>query len=160
MITVNPPLLLFKSIHRCWQCDTMQEVIALGAVSLSDDEGDPGRQRQVTECVLLSEIGVMPADVAEYLRRNFPRYARHYSRTAGMSYYANMCECGANFGDHFLFSEPGGAFYPETELDASQIMCMELPFRGQSTFDCSYNVGLGQMILCNARAETHPQAQF
>ena len=111
VITLNPPLLLFITMHRCWKCGGMQEVIALGSDSLTDDDYDSGGSGEIKECVLLSEIEVMPEAIDEYLRQHFPLYRLHYSQTAEMSYYANICECGANFGDHFLFSEPGGAFF-------------------------------------------------
>ena len=68
-----------------------------------------------------------------------------------MSYYANICECGANFGDHFLFSEPRGAFFPETEAEVSRIICEELPFQDRLCFECSFILGSGEIILRNAR---------
>jgi hypothetical protein len=156
MITLNPPLLLFRSAHRCWKCGTMQKVIALGSVSLTDEGCDSDQPREINECALLSFIEAMPPHVAAYLRENFPQYGPNYSQTADMSYYANVCECGAPFGDHFLFGEPGGTFFPETDADASQISCMQLPFQGKFGFEASYSVGPGEMILRNARAEAAP----
>jgi hypothetical protein len=38
-----------------------------------------------------------------------------------MSYYANTCQCGALFGDHYLVSEPGGAFFPEARRRGIEI---------------------------------------
>jgi hypothetical protein len=45
------------------------------------------------------------------------------SATAQADYLGNTCEsCGVLQGDHYLESEPGGAFWPETPREAERIV--------------------------------------
>jgi hypothetical protein len=45
----------------------------------------------------------------------------------GMDYYANTCkDCGANFGDFYLFSEPEHAFSPLDEVQAKRMNVIEM----------------------------------
>jgi hypothetical protein len=60
-----------------------------------------------------------------------PRYEKRFSRTAETSYYANVCSCGPNFGDFFLFGEPGAAFFPLTEKEAQELTIEEIPVKGE-----------------------------
>jgi hypothetical protein len=64
-----------------------------------------------------------------------------------MTYYANICcSCGANFGDFFLHSEPGGAFCPMTEEHAVRMKITKLPFDEVYDFDCTWSLGRWQFI--------------
>lgn len=76
---------------------------------------------------------------------------KRHSRTAGEAYYANTCECGANFGDFYLFSEPGGAFFPNTDDAARAIGLEPMPFSGTLKFAASYSHGIGDYILQHAK---------
>lgn len=89
----------------------------------------------------------MPELVFDYVTSKHPRYIKKYSKTADETYFANVCECGANFGDFYLFSEPEGAFFPVTEKDAASIRIIEMPFEGQFEFECSWSEGSGSLIL-------------
>ena len=48
----------------------------------------------------------MPKVILDYLASVHPRFEKRTSKTAGTSYYMNVCGCGANFGDFYPFSEP------------------------------------------------------
>jgi hypothetical protein len=69
----------------------------------------------------------MPSELLAFIQQRQPRYKKQYSRTAQMSYYANTCQRGALFGDHYLVSEPGGAFFPEDCADAARIEISRAP---------------------------------
>ena len=56
------------------------------------------------------------------IRHYAPSWRPGYSQTAGTSYYANHCPyCSRLQGDFMIFSEPGGAFLPESPQQAAKI---------------------------------------
>jgi hypothetical protein len=50
--------------------------------------------------------------------------------------------------------EPGGAFFPIDEIGASRITIEELPLTGTFEMDCSYGMGLGDLIFEHAQKHT------
>jgi hypothetical protein len=150
-LQVHCPLYLLTSSEVCWKCGATQYVLALGTHNLHDGEYDVVEPGDMSELVLLSNVEEMPLPVFEYMAQKNQRYMRHYSRTAGQTYYANTCECGANFGDFYLFSEPGGAFFPDTDEAAAEIELEVMPFSGSLRFVASYSVGVGEYILKHAK---------
>jgi hypothetical protein len=152
MLTVSTPLYLVESNEACWTCNNSQVVIALATDHILDDSaGDPTQPDQSALFTLLSDIEEMPVEVYEFVAAQHSRYKKHYSKTVEFEYYANICTCGANFGDWYLFCEPGGAFFPESEEDARLVKLIELPFRGRLEFSCSYSQGAGDLIRDNAQ---------
>jgi hypothetical protein len=79
------------------------------------------------ETYLLRYMEDMPAFVFQYMAGLAPGYRKLFSVTAGHDYYANVCSCGANFGDWFLFYEPGGAWLPEDGADVLLTRFSALP---------------------------------
>lgn len=150
-IQVLDPLFLLISAEACWQCRAPQTVIAIGAHRLIDEYGEVGDSRGL---ILLSNITAMPAHVWEYIRARNPRYVLRQSRTAESTYYANTCECGALIGDFYLFSEPGGAFFPLSPNEAAGIKYHRMPFDGPFAFECSYSQGPGDAILAHGINES------
>jgi hypothetical protein len=97
----------------------------------------------------------MPSELLAFIQRSLPQYKKQYSHTAEMSYYANTCQCGALFGDHYLVSEPGGAFFPEDRADAARIEMSRVPCSPPLLFQCDYSMGsVGEMIWENARRDS------
>jgi hypothetical protein len=92
-----------------------------------------------------------PKAVLDKVLALHPRFEKRTSKTTETSYYMNLCECGAHFGDFYLFSEPGGAFFPMDDQAAARIIVHELPLTGRFEFDCSYSMGLGQSILAHGK---------
>jgi hypothetical protein len=150
-LQVHCPLYLLKSSEPCWKCGSTQVVHALGVHNLKDDGEDVVDAGDTSELILLSNIVEMPFTVFKYVAQRNHRYMKRYSRTAGEKYYANTCECGANFGDFYLFSEPGGAFFPDTDDAAREIELETTPFTGTLRFVASYSIGTGEQILQHAR---------
>ncbi len=59
-----------------------------------------------------------------------------------------MCECGANFGDWFLHSEPGeGGFFPTTEEEAHLIIVNELDLSEAVHVDADAIGSISALIL-------------
>jgi hypothetical protein len=150
-LEVHCPLFLLTSSEPCWKCGSVQTVNAIGTHALRDGDEelvDPGDK---AELFLLSNISEMPFPVFKYVAQRNHRYMKRHSRTAGETYYANTCECGANFGDFYLFSEPGGAFFPDTDEAAQLIQLEPMPFTGTLKFSASYSTGIGDYILQHAK---------
>jgi hypothetical protein len=100
-----------------------------------------------------------------------PNYKKLYSRTADEEYYANVCECGANFGDFYLFSEPDGAWFPKDDSGVATARVLPVavadPFevecdfgacklRGTDTFFRGATVAQGRA----SEVIAHPQTAF
>jgi len=153
MLKIHCPLYLITSQEPCWKCGSSQTVVAIGTHNLQDGEDVVCEVGDQTELLLLNNIASMPFKVFKYVAQRNHRYMKRHSRTAGSVYYANTCECGANFGDFYLFSEPGGAFFPETEADATSIKYHAMPFTGTLPFDCGYSQGIGELILSHGTQE-------
>jgi len=70
---------------------------------------------------------------------------------AGKKYYANTCpKCRVLYGDFFLHAEPGAPFFPTDEEDAKLLYIKEIPI-SKTVLNAGLNLGLGQMILSNAK---------
>jgi hypothetical protein len=89
----------------------------------------------------------MPQSIFESLSVSNPRYRLHHSRTVSTEYYANICESGANFGDFYLFNEPGHAFFPTSVEEASRIAITKLPLVGTFELRCGWELGAGEFIF-------------
>lgn len=133
-----PFYLLFGS-ESCWKCNERQTVVGLAA--RDSEEGED------SEPFLLQEIEAMPDELRAQIQMHHQNFEWRESRAAGYSYFMNTCPCGAHFGDFYLFSEPGGAFFPSTEEDAAKIGILELPVEGTHGLACNPGFGLGGFIL-------------
>jgi hypothetical protein len=150
-MNVAAPVYLLRSFEKCWSCKSTQPVIAIACISISgsDPDGEPvGNEGEV---FILDSIEEMPSTILKYVHARHPQFERRESKTAGFSYFMNTCSCGAHFGDFYLHSKPGGAFYPMDETQASMIAIEELPIAGTVDFVCSYSVGIGSYIFEHAR---------
>jgi hypothetical protein len=150
-LQVHCPIFLLTSSEPCWKCGAVQTVNAIGTHALREGDEELTESGDTSELFLLSNITDMPLQVFKYVAQRNHRYMQRHSRTAGESYYANTCECGANFGDFYLFSEPGGAFFPDTDEAAGAIEIEPMPFSGTLSFAASYSTGIGEYILQHAK---------
>jgi hypothetical protein len=154
-IAVEGRLSLLTANAACWKYRQPQDVVAIAAQGLSEsgepipDTRDPG------SLIILSAIEEMPSELLAFIQQMQPRYQKQYSRTAEMSYYANTCQCGALFGDHYLVSEPDGAFFPEDRAEAARITMSRVPCNLPLLLHCDYSMGsVGEMIWENARRDS------
>lgn len=149
-LKIAAPIYLITSQEPCWRCGQPQNVVALAASNVDDGEGffPPS---ELSAPLLLSNIVEMPASVVDAVCTRHPRYRKHLSRTIGQTYFANLCECGANFGDHYLHSEPGGAFFPETDETAARMTIQTLPLEGEFELTAIYTQGVEDSIFTHAQ---------
>ncbi len=154
-ITVEGRLYLLTANAACWKCGQAQDVVAIAAQGLSEGGEPIPDTHDPRSLVVLSAIVEMPSELLAFIQQRQPRYQKQYSRTAEMSYYANNCQCGALFGDHYLVSEPGGAFFPEDLAEAARIEMSRIPCSPPLLFQCDYSMGsVGEMIWENARRDS------
>lgn len=153
MTEISCPLYLLTSLEPCWKCGLCSDIVAIGTLNvkngLNKECGDENRGK----LFLLKNVTSMPLDVFKYIEQRNSRYMKRHFKTAGSVYYANSCECGANFGDFYLYTQLGGAFNPETESDASFIKYHEMPFSGAQTFVCGYSECNNDLILSKGEKE-------
>mgnify|MGYP005756854197 CR=1 FL=1 len=107
-IKIHPPFFLAESRETCWKCGQSAAVYGFVASEIEDDNDGPAFEGPY----FLRNIEELPELLARSLPCGTESFAKVSSLAAGLAYYANLCKCGANFGDHYLFSEPGGAFFP------------------------------------------------
>ena len=131
---------LLRSKAQCHVCGTTQSVVAIGASEFEEDGVSLG-DSNLPSWYLLSRVETLPREVLAYIQSVAPGYRPMASRTAGMTYFANTCSCGTNFGDFYLFSEPGGAFFPETAQEASLVEVSQVPLAGPFEIECSLSEG-------------------
>ena len=154
-IAVEGRLYLLTANAGCWKCRRPQDVVVIAAQGLSEggevisDTQDPG------SLAILSAIEEMPSELLTFIQKRQSGYQKQYSHAAEMSYYANTCQCGALFGDHYLVSEPGGAFCPEDRADAARIVISRVTCRSPLLLQCNYSVGsVGELIWENAHRDS------
>jgi hypothetical protein len=145
---IGTPIYLVESQDLCWKCRKPQRVIALAAARLDDGEDmDTFDGGPMEEPFLFKNVQRLAAPLEQWLAKNAPLFRRHFSKKAGLEYFANHCQnCGANFGDHFLH-ESGGAFFPINPHDAEHISLVELPFDGEFEIEADWVMGAGDLLL-------------
>lgn len=151
---IFPPFYLFFSSEPCWKCGEEQTVVALGVSGCHDEEygfcsGGEGQSEEII--LLVSNLSEIPEGLRSEIAKRHPRFKLHHSHTASSSYYANMCGCGAHFGDFYLFSEPGGAFFPTSEEEAESVAYCELPIAEPLEVVGNWSEGPGDNLFKNGR---------
>lgn len=134
-LELSSPLYLVTSSEPCWKCSESQKVIAIATSVIKDEFETFGGNGEMYFVINIEE---MPMKLYEYINAINPNYKKYYSHTADVTYYSNTCSCGANFGDFYLYSEPDGAFFPQSADIASSITAQLLPFNGQFNFIGGY----------------------
>jgi len=138
-----PPLYLIGKKIYCWRCDSKMPVVTLLAPHVENAE---------SEICLLSDIVELPKDVLSHIQNRVPTFRLKFSKMAGQKYFGNTCpECGVLSGDFFLHSEPGAPFFPENEKEAKSLYLTEIPLSTAISVKASLSVGVGEMILNNAK---------
>ena len=86
----------------------------------------------------------MPKPLLDAIREFHSQYELRYSYTAMDSTYVNVCECRANFGNFFLYEEPGGPFFPMSSEQASLLTIRTLQIKGTFEFE---NIGTNDDVF-------------
>ena len=142
-IKISPPLYLIGMKIPCWRCETNMTVATLLAPHVEDTQG---------EVCLLSNIEELPDEVLSYIKKRVPTFKLRSSKMAGSKYYANTCpKCRVIYGDFFLHAEPGAAFFPTDEKEAKSLYLTEIPISKTIEVDGSLGMGVGELILSNAK---------
>jgi hypothetical protein len=147
---IAAPIYLLRSSEPCWKCGAVQQVIALATMHLVENDPEDNVENG-DEPIILNNIAEMPKEILNHICSLHPQYEKRTSKMAGSAHYMNTCSCGAHFGDFYLHSEPGGAFFPNSEEQARQITVQELPFTGTFEFLCGYGIGTGSFIFEHAQ---------
>lgn len=143
-----PPVYSVESKAACWRCDRVPGVAAVAAESfITRNESERAAKRDL---YLFSGIEYLPRELLAAMRSVNPGYRRRYSKTAGASYYMNHCACGAQMGDFFMHSEPGGAFFPTTRQAARAIRLRRLELDGPVTITGALSILHPNLILDHA----------
>jgi hypothetical protein len=142
-LKINPPLYMIGQKVSCWRCESIMTVIALLAPNVDDTEG---------QVCVLSDIDDIPQEVVSHIKSKVPTFKLKHSKMAGKKYFANTCpRCGVLYGDFFLHAEPGAPFFPSDEEQAKSLYMKEIPLPKSIEIRAGLNLGLGELILLNAK---------
>lgn len=126
---------VIQSSQTCWRCKQNTPVVGLLVPAEHehlwvDDDPALDEWEEPDSASIVSHVSRLPAGVLVRLQTVSPHY-RWGSSKAGGEYFMNHCaKCGTLQGDHFLYSEPDGAFFLMSEEEASRIhtTAIEEPF--------------------------------
>ena len=142
-LKINPPLYLIGKKISCWRCEAKMPAVALLAPNVEDTDN---------QICILSDIYDLPNEVLSFIQQRVPTFKLKYSKMADAKYYANTCpKCKVISGDFFLHSEPGGPFFPIDANYAKSLYIKEIPIVNSITAEASFGLGLGELILSNAK---------
>jgi len=117
----------------CYACDQPMAVSALLVPAhVERDEGDD-EWITIDESALLIYVEVVDEAAGSVWMAHAPQIAPAASRTAGLTYLANMCRCGALQGDWYL-TEPDGPFFPlyDAGIAAIDVHWIEAPIEARA----------------------------
>ena len=113
------PLYALSSLETCNKCNQTSSVIALGCCNIMKLEDDDEGWQNEEMFVLISDIGYLPANVAEKVMDLSPRFQFVFMEDYGESMWVNTCAfCGAPFDDMDMHCSPGRAFFPLSFKDS------------------------------------------
>lgn len=119
LLELLPPIFVVESRSACWKCGRQVTVGTVAATSFIESGDDT--ESVESDLYLFSGITHLPKQATEALQALNSGYRRRFSKTAGTKYFMNHCPCGAQLGDFFMHSEPGGAFLPIDAKAAASI---------------------------------------
>lgn len=127
--------MLLKSTQICYMCGSEAEVFCLAAAGFTENETD------FNEFVHFSNITELTDPLVTILKKKAPRYYYDYTKQRGSCYFMNHCKCGTKLMDFYLHNSAGGAFLPETENKAKEIILYDI--------ELSEKVALAATIVIN-----------
>jgi hypothetical protein len=144
-ITVSAPLFLISTMQPCNLCGNENMVAALATNNLSAEE------EQEEEGFLLSYVEDLPAELLGEILKRQPNFAIRHSMTAGDSYFMTVCECGGQYGDHYVHKQ----LLNQAFRAPDEITVQELPLAGTWVIPCAYSqsISVGELLdLAEVRA--------
>ncbi|MDP5542475.1 DUF5710 domain-containing protein [Pseudomonas aeruginosa] len=160
-----PYYYIIESTSDCWKCSNWTRVYAFmlpeghEEFELVDDDEEFSLERNLGEWIRHDHRGTagtvhsLSPSVAAQVRRYTANLKLACSKTAGHRYIMNHCEhCGAKLGDFYMHTEPGGAFFPTSPQQASNMTLIKINER----FDANCGVGFAtdDFFDCMRRDET------
>ena len=118
-IVFEAPFHLLEAESNCWDCGRVQRVCALVS--------NRAREEAYDDPVILKYAEWLPSALRQEIAKTYPRYCLAETKNSGRTYYANLCECGAVMGDHYLHN-PDEAFFPMDNDGMSRISARKLEY--------------------------------
>ena len=117
----------------CHACSQPVAVSALLVPAYFQCDEDGGDWIAVDESALLTYVEAVDEATQAAWTARAPRILPAASKTAGLTYLANVCACGALQGDWYL-TEPGGPFFPldDTGIAAIDVDWHEAPIEARA----------------------------
>lgn len=119
---------------QCWRCGSPTRVAQLILPSGHREAFEDDTWLTVPDSAALGHVEWLDQGTREHIRSIAPWWREMSYATAGATYLGNACEGGGALqGDHYLASEPGGAFWPESEADVARISLewIDMPLAGR-----------------------------
>ncbi|WP_320534194.1 hypothetical protein [Robbsia andropogonis] len=143
---VAPNFLLASNTQSCWKCGCSTPVFSVASkgdylarlpLCEEDDATTEGVVWTMAESgTFIGNLTLVNGSVRRSLARHCPNYRVDFSKTAESNYFINHCRsCDAKLGDFYMHNEPGGAFFPTTEVQATKIQLrkVEVPLLSQGS---------------------------
>lgn len=117
----------------CHACNQPLAVSALLVPAHFEREDGDDPWLAVDETARLVYVETVDDATRSLLSARAPQIMPRASRTAGLTYWANVCACGALQGDWYL-GEPGGPFFPldDTGIAAIDVSWVESPIEARA----------------------------
>ncbi len=134
---------LLQSKQTCWKCDQDTPVVGFLLPQIHetlwiDDEPALDEWEKQDCASIVNHITSLPDAVLNRIQSLSPRYKVGHSKMGG-SYFMNSCvHCNSIQGDFFLYSEPGGAFFPTSQAASDEIQVIPVAEAFACIGDCSY----------------------
>lgn len=150
-----------RSVDRCWKCRACQHVYGflLPPGWKEADSEILGRYHSRSGHAFVTFVQRLNPVSLGSITGITPTYGKALTKSHGKPYFANRCSgCNAIFGDHFLFGEPGGAFFPTSAGEAEGIFLQwfDEPFACDGGWSvCTEDFFIGSMrrgVLMSASA--------
>ncbi|RZK43399.1 MAG: hypothetical protein EOO90_03830 [Pedobacter sp.] len=116
-LIVKWPYIVVKAKRKCYRCEKLTTVIALGVKNYYAFDYHPSTQTITwalceDDSVLFLEVDLLDVDFSRHLNSRYPWYQMQYAQRTGREKgWANTCQhCAALHEDDYLFSETSGVF--------------------------------------------------
>jgi hypothetical protein len=140
-VKIRNKLFCLRAPYRCYACHVQQDVIALGAAEVFDEQ----RGWRVTEATpqmiyLLHHLQQLPPMILDLVARTGVNYSKQTSSLHADSCFANWCfQCGVEIPDSLLSDDTGGPFVTATMEAATHIELAEIVLETEVDIDGGYS---------------------
>jgi hypothetical protein len=137
-LILSPVLMVAHAHRKCWKCNHINTVIALGSSPYYVRDED----WQEFSFSLFQNVTDMSDFLGDFLKNQYPLFKPGFSKTTRSTYWVNHCEkCKQIQGDFHLFDEPGVAFFPTTSEEASRLTINQYRFIFSPLLNADFSIG-------------------